>query len=349
MISPDFPSFRSLMALTSFALLLTGCSINGTYSDATQPDAAKLRFVSDMENATLDVFDEAHCDGATTGILNNMLTGNTRRRAGMTIAPAKESDAYLEIRLKPGKEVFLRNNSSGSSHVCSTGFNFTPEAGAEYELTFSSNGRQCISSMARLSQDGGRVMRHPLVLLEKGLPGCAGSNAIFPEAPAALPATPERTAMIDQIIADSLTPEMKRSVQPLSKADQLKVTEGMVAERKTSMGLTLPDEYWVQYQAALMSFLQDTLAMGETVLKKYKDDYSARLSPLETDELRTYVPDSPELDRSKAAALNALMLKRYYDWRTVARKEGLAAHLSRMAELDRRFGVCERYARCWRN
>lgn len=51
----------------AFALLLSGCSLSGTYPDATEADAAKLRFISDMSSATLGVFDEQNCDGQTTG------------------------------------------------------------------------------------------------------------------------------------------------------------------------------------------------------------------------------------------------------------------------------------------
>ena len=76
-----------LLALSALFVLLGGCSVNGSYPDAIEPDAAKLRFVANTSNATLDYFDAAHCDGQTTGILNNMLLSDTARRVGMTQGP----------------------------------------------------------------------------------------------------------------------------------------------------------------------------------------------------------------------------------------------------------------------
>ncbi|SEC03450.1 hypothetical protein SAMN05421553_0209 [Pseudomonas anguilliseptica] len=45
------PLLRILGATIAASALLSGCSINGSYPDATEPDAAKLRFISDLESA----------------------------------------------------------------------------------------------------------------------------------------------------------------------------------------------------------------------------------------------------------------------------------------------------------
>ncbi|BCQ61028.1 hypothetical protein PBOI14_27780 [Pseudomonas sp. Boi14] len=81
-----FSQWRVRGAVSIAALLLGGCSFNGTYPDASAPDAAKLRFISSSDSSTLDLFDAEHCGGQTTGLLNNLFSANTRRRAAMSAA-----------------------------------------------------------------------------------------------------------------------------------------------------------------------------------------------------------------------------------------------------------------------
>lgn len=63
---------RRALGATAFALLLSGCSVSGTYPDAIEPDAAKLRFSSDMSSSTLALFDEQHC-GPSTGKTSRLI------------------------------------------------------------------------------------------------------------------------------------------------------------------------------------------------------------------------------------------------------------------------------------
>ncbi|WP_256344686.1 hypothetical protein [Pseudomonas sp. I8001] len=77
---------RAFIAL-ALVTLLSGCSVHGTYPDAAEPDAAKLRFISNTTNSTLFVYDAQHCMGETTGILNNMFLVDTKRRVDMLVPP----------------------------------------------------------------------------------------------------------------------------------------------------------------------------------------------------------------------------------------------------------------------
>lgn len=94
-MSPIFPSLRALTALVLMSLL-AGCSLNGTYPDATEPDAAKLRFISNTSNTTIDVYDPQHCMGQTTGMLNNIFLVDTRRRVDMSVPPPAKARGLLE-------------------------------------------------------------------------------------------------------------------------------------------------------------------------------------------------------------------------------------------------------------
>ncbi|MDF2399565.1 hypothetical protein GWQ44_28800 [Pseudomonas sp. 3MA1] len=47
-----FSALRTLLIATLSCQLLSACSVSGTYPDATQADAAKLRFVANASNVT---------------------------------------------------------------------------------------------------------------------------------------------------------------------------------------------------------------------------------------------------------------------------------------------------------
>lgn len=163
------------------ALLVAGCGINGTYPDASDSDAAKLRFASNLTSATLDYFDDAHCDGKTTGILNNLLMPNTRRRVGMLAPPPNSNKSYLEIKLKPGKDAYFRANTNGGSYVCAVAFNLVPKAGAEYELNFNGNGYFCSITLEEIEQHDSNTSRKPVPIRREPPKACEGANPLFPK------------------------------------------------------------------------------------------------------------------------------------------------------------------------
>lgn len=343
-------SLRALAALFAVPILLAGCSFNGSFPDSNASDAAKLRFISNMESATLNLFDTEHCDGRTTGLLNNLFAANTKRRADMRAAPPEGAKAYLEIRVDPGKDTLLMTNSVSTGSVCGSAFNFTPQSGAEYELTFNRKGSQCVSTLERLDYVLGKVSRTGVILVNKGLPSCAGRNALFPKAPEGLPDTPERTALMDLIIEESIIEKMKPALSdPIQVAGKDEFIEKGIAERKAKIGFTLPDAYWAEYRDSLTRFAQDVNRQKEHALQRYKEGYRADLRQLDTEALKTLVPDSETADVSKSLALNNGMLQYYERVSKDFLKEALREHVNRLADLDRRYAVCERFANCWKN
>lgn len=345
---PDFLSLHPASLLATLALL-GGCSLNGNYPDAPEPDAAKLRFISSIENSTLTLFDAQHCGGQMTGLLNNLFTRDTQRRVGMSVAPPANAKGYLEIRLKPATEVFMQTNTVSTGSVCSVYFNFIPQAGSEYEVSFDYIGNQCQATLSLLRQEGGKAIRAPLPLYNKGLPACAGSSPIFPQMAAPLPNSPERATIIEQIVTGSIIPEMRPTPSDVSPEERTKALNRMVEERKDRVGISLPDAYWDEYRQDLTLSLDEAAQFKQHVFQLYTDEYHGRLSRIETSELRRLLPDSATLDESRALAVNNSMLEFYYHVRSQVMKESVSKSLARLADLDRRYAVCDRYRGCWRN
>ncbi|MCU1769504.1 hypothetical protein ABH911_004220 [Pseudomonas protegens] len=341
-----FSQWRVRGAVSIAALLLGGCSFNGTYPDASAPDAAKLRFISSSDSSTLDLFDAEHCGGQTTGLLNNLFSANTRRRAAMSAAAPEDAKAYLEVRLQPGHELFARANTLSTGSVCTVGFNFTPQSGGEYEADFRRVGRTCQVTLSRLRQIDGKTVRSPIVLTNKGLPACAGHNPIFPKPTEAQPQSAERAALIAQIVDASVVAKMKPDAED-SPSDQKSLLDKTIAERKQRLAFSLPDAYWTEYQQNLEQFANEMRNTKARSLQLYKDDYSNRLGLLDTPAIKELLPDSETADRSKARSINNAMLEHYYRAQQALLKETLSAHQARMADLDQRFEVCKRFAACW--
>lgn len=169
----------SRAAMLGLLSLLAGC-INGNYQDASEPDAAKLRFISSLTGSTLDYYDAQHCEGRTTGLLNNWMVVDTKRRVDMRVPPRPGVEDYLELKLPAGREVMLFANTLSTSTVCSISFYLTPEANAEYEAEFTRQGRHCQLRLSRLQEIDGKAERIPVPITSEGLPSCAGTSPVFP-------------------------------------------------------------------------------------------------------------------------------------------------------------------------
>lgn len=345
----SYPFLQALGLLSAIAASLSGCSFNGSYPDATGTDAAKLRFISNVENSTLDLFDAEHCDGLNTGLLNNFLAVDTRRRAGMSVAPPDDARGYLEIRLKPESEMYYRINTVGSGSVCGIAFNFAPQRNTEYEVVFSRRGSICNASLNRLENVNGNAIRSPIPLVHKGLPACAGSNRIFPKVAAALPSTPEREALIEQVINASIVADMKPDPSAITREVTVEKVDKVVDDRKRTMGINLPEAYWTEYRQNVKLLATEITGVKERALTMYKNVYRTQLQALDTVQLKQLVPDSDTVDVAKALAQNNAMRDYYHSANLIALKEALSNNLTQMADLDRRFNVCKQYSGCWKN
>lgn len=323
--------------------LLGGCSFNGSYKDTHAPDAAKLRFISDTENATLTLFDADHCEGANTGMLNNPLV-NTRRRADMRFPAPAAAKAFVEVRLEPNKDIFAMANTG----PCTVRFNFIPQSGGEYEAVFVRKNRHCSVGLVRLGEENGKLVRSPIFLAERGLPSCEGTSALFPKAAETPPQSAERSALIEQIVDASLTADMEAG--PDLPPDMRKaVTDLGMQARRESLGFELPDQYWSEYAHNAKKMADELLAVRSRALQLYKANYRRVLGGLDTEDIQALLPDNPDADRSKAATANAAMYDYYQRSKGDLTREAISAYQTRMADLDRRFDVCSRSADCWQN
>ncbi|MNK78134.1 hypothetical protein D3C87_977530 [compost metagenome] len=350
MLALNFQSSRAVATVALFSVLLGGCVVNGTYPDATEPDAAKLRFVTSMQNSTFSYFDAAHCDGLTTGALNNMFTSDSQRRVGMSVAPPADAKDYLEIKLKPDQDAYLLAQAGGYS-VCGSGFNLRPQRGAEYEVTLKAGRGYCLTTLQRVQRIDGKDVRTPMLLDRKGVAACEGRNAFFPKVPPALPDTPHRVTLIDQIIGSSVIASMKPDpAKPsISAPDNL---DKLITERKAKLGFALPDDYWTLYRQNLIAFEEDMAANKGETLKRYTEEYRVRLQRLDDKQLEQWaLPEDKSAKPANAAAFAEYKAMAIYYFQISNRVtfETVGRHLERMAQMDQQYGVCARYSDCWRN
>ncbi|NWE12951.1 hypothetical protein [Pseudomonas yamanorum] len=157
-----------------FVSVLAGCAAKSNYVDATEPDAAKLRFVSNSSNAKLYYLDDQHCAGREAGALNNLYVPDTPRRAGMIVPPPAKARGFLEIKVKPGTEGYVFVSTDGYSWMCGFQIGLTPEANAEYEVTLNVRGNKCGVELSRLGRVDGKDVRVPMPAVQNGTPACLG-------------------------------------------------------------------------------------------------------------------------------------------------------------------------------
>lgn len=183
-------SFMYGLAKTWFLMafifvMLAGC-VSGGYQDPVASDVAKIRLISDLSNSTFNYFDAQNCSGKTTGLLNNWMAVDTKRRVDMSVPPPPNAKNYIEIGLRAGHEVMLQastmSNSGGS--VCGIGFALVPQAHAEYEAEFTMIENYCVLTVSQLQSFNGKVERARLPVNRSGLADCAGKSTFFPEEPA---------------------------------------------------------------------------------------------------------------------------------------------------------------------
>lgn len=341
--------FPALASSVFAAFLLVGCTQTGTYQDATQPDAAKLRFVANADNATVSYFDAEHCDGLTTGMLNNLFIAKSQRRVGMIVAPPEKARDYLEIKLPPEKDMFLKVNTQTGYATCGPGFSFKPQAGSEYELSLSVTATHCKALMQRVQRIDGKDVRTPLVLKRDSLPACYGRNALFPTPPKLLPDTPERTVMMDRIIADSTFVRMTAaSMKDKPAGTSPEKLDSLINERKAKLGFSLPDEYWTLYRQNLEAFDQDFAAKKTLVMQRSTDEYRQRLRSADDKQLKAWAGTGDAAKPVYPADLEKDMIVFYFQADREVTVETINRHLDRMAKMEQQYDVCSRYADCWK-
>jgi len=340
--------FFSPRAFTALALvsLLGGCA-QGTYTDATEPDAAKLRFISNTSNTTVDIYDEQHCTGQTTGMLNNIFMADTKRRVDMLVPPPAKARGLLEFKLAPGKETMLMINTIGSASVCGKAFSFKPKAGEEYEVTFNAVPGGCTTMFQRLSRFDGKDVRIPQPLFETGLPACQGQAPIFGKA---IPQTPQRKVLIERIVESRvqsvIATDTASADRPQTSPQELDV---LIAKRKAQMGaFTLPEDYWAQYRQNYALSNEEAAGRQARALGFYRDVYSLRLGGTEDATLEQWMQPTDSAIKELVEANDTLMVRYYADAKKGVMLEEVNHHLERMAQLDQRFGVCAHFDKCWR-
>lgn len=327
--------------------LVSACSMNGTYVDSPRSDAAKLRYVSNNESATLDLFDDAHCDGRNTGLLNNLFSTDTKRRADMSVPPVQGAGSYYEVRLEPGQPVHMRAGTMNTSTVCATSFTLTPQAGSEYELSFDKKPGHCTALLTRLQRVDGKDQRTPYPMVNTVPPACIGKSPLFPGPFTPLPDTVERTALIDSIIHASIPPAVAHLASLSAQATVMQIRPAtQLAERKRALGFEMPGRYWQQYSQNLDSYVDALAQLDARSFKRFEQENQDYMRSVSTEWLKAW---SAEGDDARIRDKRMKDMRTFYGYVLQQTRAQIdLEYLRSMAELDRREGVCERYAGCWK-
>lgn len=337
----------SLFGALICALLLSGCTSNekSLYVDANEPEAAKLRYLSDMTDASIGYFDAEHCAGKIAGKLNGGAWTQSQRQVGMTIAPLYPKRDYLEIKLKPLQGEMLRvlARTHGLA-FCTVSVNFTPQPNAEYELVFNKYpGNKCKAELSRLRHFDGKDTRTAVITAQDSLPSCAGSGPLFPTV-ATLPDTPQRLAWIERIVQATVSEQMRPTTQkPKVNLDRL------IAQSKEKFGANLPDDYWQRYRQNVATYYQETAELKDLALPRYIDAYKTRLRSVDDQHLQTWA-GTRKIAQREGPELQIFDSMATFYTQESARLEGdiLFRHQERMVELDTQYDVCKTYSDCWR-
>lgn len=208
----------------------------------------------------------------------------------------------------------------------------------------------CQATLVRLQRVEGKDQRQPYPMIDTIPSACWGTSALFPKQPTPLPDTARRTALIDSIIRDSVTPEMEQ-LTTLRKAVALTrqaSPEVQVAARKRELGLDLPEAYWQQYQQNLQTFAEALANLKARTLERYDADSRAYLRSVRDEQLQVWAGGTNDA-RLPSKAQRMRDMAYYYNYvlqETIAQIS--LEHLRNMAELDQREGVCKRFAGCWK-
>lgn len=338
------PTFFTLKCSIAAVLipLLGGCSNWGSYHDVSEPDAAKLRFITDIADTSLSYYDAEHCAGESLGTLNNIYLSNTSRRVDMRVAAPSAAKRYLEVNVMPGQAVYLKAD-------CGNAVQFTPQPRAEYEATLKQRGLRCTLSVQHLDRVDGRDVRTALPTTTNGLDACLGQSPAFPKPVVLLPDTPERVALIDQIINATLRdnpyllPDPRYPSQAPMTGAQL---DKRVAQYKSRLGFAMPAEYWALYRRNLVTFDRENLNVWVEALPIFKHEHRLYLQSLDTALLEQWARQSfndPPVYRHYDT-----MLRQHDKILLALRQDVMDRHLERLAQMDAEFGVCERFAGCWK-
>lgn len=182
------------------------------------------------------------------------------------------------------------------------------------------------------------------------LSACASRPAPMTLNTQALPETPHRSELIEQLVNRSEL--VKTFGDPAYQAKRTAELQSgpsadeRVAQRRKKVTVSLPDTYWAQYRESLLSFDDEALSVGPRALEETKGLYRTALSGITTTDLET-MASAADKDAARLT-LEGKMQRHYF----IAKRGITAATIirsqNRFAQLDARFDVCAIYKDCWK-
>ncbi|MCO8160550.1 hypothetical protein NRB16_22870 [Pseudomonas sp. LJDD11] len=158
-----------------------------------------------------------------------------------------------------------------------------------------------------------------------------------------------REAMIEQTINAAVVDGMKPLTGPAMQSAREAALEAAITERKETMGIALSPQYWSEYRRNMDLALTEVEAGKDRVLQSTIDWYRDSLQKRDPALLKYGVPGNEHADYRAIRASNLIFADKYKREFQVALLEYGRIHQARMADLDRRYGVCARYPKCWKD
>ena len=157
-------NMKSMALPLVLSLLLSGCaSVKFPLVEDMGPTAAKVRFISDMDKAWIDLYPPNECNNGVNVVFDNFVSNLIKatsegapRRVGMIDPQDPSSRSVSEYSLKGGQ--IINVGVGGNLGRCLYGRSFLAEAGMQYEVAL------------RGSVSNGCVIRINQLVLREGEP-----------------------------------------------------------------------------------------------------------------------------------------------------------------------------------
>jgi hypothetical protein len=153
------------------AVVVSGCSSKLPVAESQEPDAAKVRFVNTVPEASIELYPESECNNGVTLIHDKVvahiakaLADGAAKRQGM-LDPRPEVNANVldpnvaEYSFRPRQVINV-----GVARRCIGGLSFVAAAATQYEFVLSrpTAAAECLLSISILEAVDGKVRRRPV-------------------------------------------------------------------------------------------------------------------------------------------------------------------------------------------
>ena len=180
----------------------------------------------------------------------------------------------------------------------------------------------------------------PLVTLLVGLSGCSSRG---------LPETPERAKLTDAVVHRLLSDANISESKPKSELETREGIQAAIQERRSDIGVSLPDAYWSQVEELTYRYSRETQSFQQYAISDYKRRVKAKLARASDEQLDVLIHSENMKD-----TVEFQQLIKNFDRDMFVLNLSMTPHTARsryaeqMRELDRKYDVCSKVSTCWK-